>query len=90
MNRGRPEGQPRIFHGSSPPYRLQACPAPNRAPWSEGGASTDIRVVMSLLRLRYPDCARIAHAGDTYSEVPCGRCQRLVSPYRLPSMRVST
>ncbi len=77
MNRGRPE-------------RLQACYAPERAPWPEDGAPADARTVMSLLRVRYPNCARVAQAGDTYCEVSCGRCQRLVSPYRLPSMREST
>ncbi len=77
MNRGRPEG-------------LHACPAPDRAPWAENGAPADARIVLSLLRVRLPNCARVAQAGATYCEVPCGRCQRLISPYRLPSAVEST
>jgi hypothetical protein len=90
MNRGRPEGQPRIFHGSSPLSRLQACPAPERAPWSEDGAPTDVRIALSLLRAQLPDCARAHYARDSHCEVFCRRCQRLVFPYRLPPSREST
>lgn len=75
MNRGRPEG-------------LQACPARDRAPWSEDAAPSDARIALSLLRARFPDCARVAQATDTEGEVSCVRCLRLVSPYRLPAASV--
>jgi hypothetical protein len=77
MNRGRPEG-------------LQACPAPERAPWAEDRVPADIRIVMSLLRVQFPDCAKVSQVSDTDGEVPCERCLRLVSPYRLPSAVEST
>ena len=56
------------------------CPVPDRPPWDPTATARDARQLLASVRARFPDCARVAHAGgERGEEAFCQHCLRDLS-----------